>query len=75
MKAALVVLVTLVFAFAGCEKVGLDSHPKESPDHFQLAVDSTGNAWVLNTRTGDAKKCWQGTPGAFSPTCYSAISK
>lgn len=72
MKAALVVLCLVL---AGCGQLGREPLPKTAPDHFQLAVDSNGNAWVLDTRTGEAKRCWQGNAGSFPPTCYTAIPK
>jgi len=72
MKAALTALCLIL---AGCDQLGRESPPKAAPDHFQLAVDSSGNAWVLDARSGEARRCWQGTPGSFPPTCYTAIQK
>lgn len=72
MKSAFIALCLIL---AGCDQLGHESQPKATPDHFQLAVDSNGNAWVLDTRTGEAKRCWQGTAGSFPPICYTAIQK
>ena len=70
-----VALVVFCLALTGCDQFGQTSPPEADSDHFQLAVDSTGNAWVLDTRTGESKRCWQGTPGSLQPTCYVAIKK
>ena len=66
-------LVAFCLFLAGCDQLEHESQSKAVPNHFQLAVD--GNAWVLDTRTGEAKRCWQGTAGSFPPTCYTAIQK
>jgi hypothetical protein len=73
----LILMMLLAFAVTGCDKIGRESPPLAVPDHFQLAVDSNGNAWVLDTRSGEARRCWQGTPGAvaYPPSCYPAIQK
>jgi len=69
-----VALVAFCLILAGCDQFGRDS-PDADPDHFHLAVDSNGNAWVLDTRTGETKRCWQGTAGSSPPTCYTAAQK
>jgi hypothetical protein len=67
-----VALVVLCLTLAGCDQLGHESSPKAAPpSHFQLAVDNNGNAWVLDTNTGEAKRCWQGNPD-LPPTCYTA---
>ncbi len=65
-----------LFAFclilAGCHQAPREaSYP--SAGRYQLVVDSGGNAWRLDTNTGEMKRCWQGTPPAVkAPACYTA---
>jgi hypothetical protein len=68
-----VAFVVFCLALAGCDQLGHESSPEADADHFQLAVDSNGNAWVLDTRTGESKRCWQGSAGSSPPTCYTSI--
>ena len=70
-----VALLSLCFIITGCDQLGNGAPPQDDLDHFQLAVDSKGDAWVLDTRTGESKKCWQGNAGSNPPTCYTAIKK
>ena len=49
--------------------------PEEIIGHFQLAVDNDGNAWILDTNTGEMIHCLKGKPGIETPTCYTAIQK
>jgi len=69
-----IALLFVCLAFAGCDQLRSDSTETDS-DHFQLAVDSKGDAWVLDIRTGETKKCWQGSAGTSPPTCYVAVQK
>ena len=63
----LVLSIMSVLLLYGCE---LDTKP-----NYQLGVDANGQAWVLNTKTGDLKKCWQGTVGLVAPSCYVAVDR
>jgi hypothetical protein len=72
MKVALAVLCIIL---SGCDQLARQAQPEAAADHLQLAVDNGGNAWVLDTHTGEAKRCWQGTPGSFPPICYTALQK
>ena len=70
-------LIIICAAFAGCTQPSTDS-ARQVPDvnHYQIAVDNDGNAWRLDTRTGETKKCWQGmSVGGSPPSCYTAIQK
>ena len=69
-----IVLIVLCLTIAGCDQLTNNS-PDVDPDHFKLTVDSRGDAWVLDTRTGELRRCWQGIAGSTPPTCYNAIKK
>jgi len=64
--------VTCTFILAGCEpsKNFETSHAKN--EHYQLAVDGEGNAWRLDTSSGEMSRCWQGMAKYAAPTCYKA---
>ncbi len=61
--------LAVCLALAACSPPPRDGTP---PARYQLAVDGTGNAWRLDTVTGETRRCWQGTPGVRSPSCYVA---
>ena len=52
---------------------GCDFPTKNSEDHYRIAVDQGGNAWLVDTAAGQTFRCWQGTPGTVPPRCYAAI--
>lgn len=62
------VLMSLLFLSA-CQPV---KNPSTPESRYSLAVDSTGNAWRLDTVTGEMRKCWQGQPPISTPTCIVA---
>ena len=72
MKTSLIVLCLLI---VGCDQLSRDAPPKTALAHYQLVSDDGGNAWRLDTNTGEMKRCWQGTPGVVAPSCYAAIQK
>jgi ABC-type uncharacterized transport system auxiliary subunit len=57
--------------------VGCEQNSKPSAGAYQLSTDQSGNAWVLDTRNGELRRCWQGSAGAvaYPPTCYKAFDK
>ena len=61
-----VTIAVALLALAGCDQLFTTKvvAAKGEIPHYQLAIDKDGNAWRLNTVTGEMKKCWQGTPGA-----------
>lgn len=67
---------TAIFAatclmLAGCipsSKTTIDADTK----HYQLAVDNDGNAWRLDTKSGQMEKCWQGNPLMNNAQCMEA---
>jgi hypothetical protein len=64
--------IALSLILVGCGQASHDASPTAA-GHYQLAVDSGGNAWRLDTNTGEMKRCWQGTPPAkTAPSCYTA---
>jgi len=63
-------LIIICLALAGCDQVS-----KSSSGNFQISVDANGNAWVVDTRSGEVKRCWQGVPPVSLPSCYPAIQK
>ena len=62
-------LILFCLVLTGCDQIGKGSA------NYQISSDATGNAWIVDTRTGDAKRCWQGIPTVSSPTCYQAVQK
>jgi hypothetical protein len=68
------IFIALCLNFAGCHQAPRDALPTAA-GHYQFAVDSGGNAWRLDTTTGEMKRCWQGTPAAKAPTCYTATQE
>lgn len=42
---------------------------------YQLVVDASGNAWRVDSVTGETKRCWQGTPGVHAPACVTATQE
>ena len=68
-------LIALCLILVGCSRASHDESPTAAA-HYQLVVDSGGNAWRLDTNTGEMKRCWQGTPpGVKAPTCYTATQE
>jgi hypothetical protein len=68
-------LIALSLTLIGCNQASRNASPTAA-GHYQLAVDSGGNAWRLDTSTGEMKRCWQGTPQAQkAPSCYIATQE
>ena len=63
-------IIFICLVLAGCDQIS-----KAPSANFQISADASGNAWIVDTRTGDAKRCWQGIPTVSLPTCYQAIQK
>ena len=68
-----VAFVMLGISLAACDRQAPDTMPKSISAHYQLAVDTEGNSWTLDTTTGETKRCWQGAPGLALPQCYIAV--
>lgn len=75
LSARLPVLALMSLALVGCDVKPTREQTIENRDsaRFSLSVDQGGNAWRLDTRTGEMLRCWQGTAGSFPPQCYQAI--
>ncbi len=71
--------ITLCLALVGCDQLSPEKtvQSKEVAPRYQMAVDSEGNAWRLDTVSGEIKRCWQGSPGSanYPPSCYTADQK
>jgi hypothetical protein len=71
------IILFLALLISGCDQLFHDASSKPDSAHYQLVTDTNGNAWRLDTITGEMKRCWQGNPvgNDFPPTCYLAIQK
>jgi hypothetical protein len=72
MRPVIAGLLLLKIVIAGCNQ---PARNEVSTGRYQLAVDGQGNAWQLDTVTGDMKRCWQGAPGIRSPICYKVTQE
>lgn len=72
-----IMLVVLCLILVGCERSNIVPASDLPISTYQIVSDSNGNAWRVNTITGEVKRCWQGSPGvtAYPPTCYTAAQK
>lgn len=66
----LVILVSITLL--GCQQ-NQGSQPPTG--RYQLVVDANGNAWRVDSTTGETKRCWQGTPGVRAPFCVAAAQE
>lgn len=69
--------VAILIVTSACDPQGklLPPAPPQA-SHFAVAVDPDGNAWRLDTQTGEMWKCWQGTAiaaAAYPPRCFRAV--
>ena len=65
-----IILILFCLILAGCDQAS-----KSGVGNYQLSVDVSGNAWVVDTRTGETKRCWQGMAGVTLPSCSVAVQK
>jgi hypothetical protein len=65
-------LVLASLTLLGCQQ-SQDSQPPTG--RYQLVVDANGNAWRVDSITGETKRCWQGTPGVRAPFCVAATQE
>ena len=63
-------IIFICLVLAGCDQAS-----KSPSSNFQISADASGNAWVVDAKTGDVKRCWQGIPTVSLPTCYQAVQK
>lgn len=69
MKPALIIFCLFLTA---CDQLPHGSLSRAEATHYQLVSDKDGNAWRLDTNSGELKRCWQGTPGIQAPSCFTA---
>ena len=67
-----VFVIFFLFSLQGCEK-GQTVQPVTG--RYQLMPDADGNAWRIDSITGETKRCWRGTPGLKAPTCITATQE
>ena len=70
-----ITLIMLCLVLAGCDRYKVVPASDLPISTYQIVSDSNGNAWRVNTITGEMMRCWQGTPGVTAPSCYMAIQK
>lgn len=62
--------IILLLTLSGCQEHQNATTPS---GRYQLQVDQEGNAWRLDSVSGETKRCWRGTPGAVAPRCITAV--
>lgn len=70
-----VTIIICALLLTACNQQQAQEQRVVASGQYQLAVDHNGNAWRLNTVTGEMSRCWQGTASTYPPACYTALSK
>jgi hypothetical protein len=65
-------VLAISLTLLGCQQ---SQSTQPQAGRYQLVVDANGNAWRVNSVTGETKRCWQGTPSVRAPVCVAATQE